>query len=315
MERLKEIPMLKLEILNFTRGLKNLLYQRKFLAVLRDYVIKNDINLIHTHHRFPEYMSVKAVKGLDIKTVTSAHSFVSGFKKISFMSDKIIAVSKAVGSYVKKKFNIEEEKIITLYNPAEEFPEINLIERQRIKTEIGIGKDLKVLLFMGRFNEVKGYDTLLKSFKTINEKRKDVILLMCGDIEDRKLERIGIPPNMKLLSPRRNNFLLYSIADVVVLPSRVDPFPLVMIEAGNFKKPFIGGNTGGIAEFIEDNVNGLLVNPGNDKELVEKIIYLLDNKERADSLGNNLYKKVKEKCDYDKYFQKVEEIYNSLISL
>ena len=109
MERLKEISSLKPEILNFTRGMKNFLYQRKFLADLRNYVIKNDINLIHTHHRFPEYMSVKAVKGLNVKTVTSAHSFVKGFKSISFKSDKIIAVSDSVNKYLQSKFNIKEK--------------------------------------------------------------------------------------------------------------------------------------------------------------------------------------------------------------
>ena len=45
-----------------------------------------------------------------------------------------------------------------------------------------------------------------------------------------------------------------------------------MIETGSFKKLFIGGNTGGIAEFIEDGKNGLLVDPENPEMIAEKII-------------------------------------------
>ena len=86
-----------------------------------------------------------------------------------------------------------------------------------------------------------------------------------------------------------------------------------MIEGGSFKKAFVGSKVGGIAEFIDDGVNGLLVNPGDENELVDKIIYLLENKKKADELGSNLYKKVKDQCDYNKYFSKVKEIYNSLI--
>jgi glycosyltransferase involved in cell wall biosynthesis len=316
LERLKEIQALKFRTLNFTRGIKNLLYRKKFLADVKKYILKNEINLIHSHHRFPEYISVKLEKEIEIKTVTSAHSFVKGFKKISFKSDKIIAVSSAVSSYLKNEFHIDEGRLITLYNPLEKFPEINLSEKVKIKAEEGIRDSYKVLLFMGRINKVKGYDSLLKAFEIISKKRKDVILLICGDVGDRKFERIvsNLLPQIKLLSSRRNNFLLYPISDLVVLPSRIDPFPFVMVEAGSFKKPFIGGNTGGIAEFIDDGVDGLLVDPEKPQELADKILYLLNNKDSAEQLGNNLYKKVKEKCDYNKYFSTVEEIYNSLLN-
>ncbi len=87
-----------------------------------------------------------------------------------------------------------------------------------------------------------------------------------------------------------------------------------MIEAGSFKKPFIGGNTGGIAEFIEDGKNGLLVDPENHEQLAEKIIYLLNNPDLAKILGENLYEKVNRLCDYNKYFSEIEKIYNSLLT-
>ncbi len=88
-----------------------------------------------------------------------------------------------------------------------------------------------------------------------------------------------------------------------------------MIEAGTNKRPFIGGNTGGIAEFIDDGINGLLVDPENENELADKILFLLDNKETSINLANNLYKKVNEKCSSEKYFSRLEDIYNSLIEI
>ena len=106
---------------------------------------------------------------------------------------------------------------------------------------------------------------------------------------------------------------MYLLADIVVLPSRVDPVPFVMIEAGIFKKPFIGGNTGGITEFIEDGINGLLVDPENPQMLAEKIIYLLNNPEIGRTMGEKLYKKVNRLCDYNNYFSEVEKIYNSAL--
>jgi glycosyltransferase involved in cell wall biosynthesis len=87
-----------------------------------------------------------------------------------------------------------------------------------------------------------------------------------------------------------------------------------MIEAGAFKKPFIGGNTGGIAEFIEDGKNGLLIDPENPEQLAEKIIYLLNNPDMGKVLGENLYEKVNHLCEYNNYFNEVEKIYNSLLT-
>jgi glycosyltransferase involved in cell wall biosynthesis len=87
-----------------------------------------------------------------------------------------------------------------------------------------------------------------------------------------------------------------------------------MLETGLHKKPFIGGNTGGIAEFIEDGKNGLLVDPEKPDQLVDKILFLLNNPEVGTRLGENLYEKVTRLCDYNNYFNEVEKIYNSLIA-
>ncbi len=80
-----------------------------------------------------------------------------------------------------------------------------------------------------------------------------------------------------------------------------------MLEAGAMKKPFIGGNTGGIAEFIEDGVNGILIEPGDSDQLADKIIFLLNNPVQAELLANALYQKVKKECDCVKYFERLDK--------
>jgi len=313
LERLKEIPELKFDILKFSKGLNNFLYQKKFFNEIKNYVIKHNIGLIHTHHRFPEFIAAKLAKSINLKTITSAHSFVKGFKKISFKSDKIIAVSEAVKSHIKNNFDLNGENIITIYNPVENFSIIDSEELRNLKSTIGIEPGHKILLFVGKINEDKGSILLLNSLKMINKQRKDVFLLMCGSLHIKNFKKRINGSNIKLLEPRKHIQLLYQIADVVVLPSRVDSFPFIMLEAGLFSKPFIGGKTGGIAEFIEDWVDGLLVNPYDENELSEKILFLLNNKEVAEKLDSNLYKKIKDKCDYNAYFRKLESIYNSLL--
>lgn len=314
-ERLKELPRVNFQIFRFTTGYKNIFYKKSFYDSLKEYVSNNSIDLIHTHHRFPEIISANIGKELDVKTVTSAHSFVTGFKRSSFKSDKIISVSKSISDYLIRNYAIDKEKIITLYNPIEQMPQVDLALVARFKQVNNMISDRNVILFVGRINKDKGFDTLLKSFNQMIANNKNVILLINGQVEDNGLKLKSILNNNAVIfvPPEKENSYLYSIADIVVLPSRIDPFPFVMIEAGAFKKPFIGGNTGGIAEFIEEGKNGILVDPENPEQLTEKISYLLDNPAVSKHLGENLYDKVTGLCDYNNYFNKVEKIYNSLL--
>ena len=210
----------------------------------------------------------------------------------------------------------KEKRIVKLYNPVDQFPQIDFKMNERIKKENNLSSDQKVLLFIGRISKEKGYDTLIKSFNVVKEKIKNVILIINGQIESKNFNLKSISNNDRIIyvPPRKDSHYLYSIADIIILPTRIDPFPFVMIEAGSFKKPFIGGNTGGIAEFIEDGKNGLLVDPENPEQLAEKIIYLLNNPDIGKKLGENLYEKVNRLCDYNSYFNEIEKIYNSILA-
>jgi len=115
-----------------------------------------------------------------------------------------------------------------------------------------------------------------------------------------------------LLEPQKDLKPFYEVSDLVVLPSNEDPFPYVMLEAGAMKKPFIGGNTGGIKEFIEDNVNGFLVAPGKVGELSQKIKYVLENPDTGKSAGERLFENVIGFCNCDKYSSDLKNIYNGL---
>ena len=316
LDRLKEIPSLKFQAFNFSTGYKNILNIKYFYKKLKTYVIENKINLIHTHHRFPELIAVALEKKMDIKTVVSTHGYIYGFTKISFKSDIIVSVSKLMSNYLTDKFKVPNEKIKTLYNPTYRFQNLDLAELENFKKENGIFSDQKILLFVGRITMEKGYDTLLKSFEIVSKRNRNVVLIINGQLNKKTNGFTSIFKNEKIIyvPPRDDISNLYSTADLVILPSRTDSFPFVMIEAGSFKKPFIGGNTGGIAEFIEDGKNGFLIDPENPEQLAEKIIYLLSNPDKGKILGENLYEKVSRLCDYNNYFNEVEKIYNSLLT-
>ncbi|MBK9097874.1 MAG: glycosyltransferase family 4 protein [bacterium] len=316
LERLKEINSLHFKILKFSTGISNIFQLANFYKEIKKYLIANKIDLVHSHHRFPEFILSTFANKLSIKTVFSPHGFVYGYKRFSFKSDLIISVSYSATKNLIDDYGVEVDKIRTIYNPVNKEQYDNESGTNNLKSKYSLPNDYKVILFMGRITLEKGYDTLLKAFIKVNEKFRKSFLILSGSDQTKNLiyKLTSDVNNIQFLQPGNNSEELFSIADIVVLPSRSDTFPFVMIEAGSFKKPFIGGNTGGIAEFIEDGKDGLLIDPENHEQLAERIIYLLNNPETGKIMGLNLHEKVKRLCNYNSYFCKVEKIYNSLIT-
>ncbi len=299
------------KVIPFNVGYKGILNLFSTVNLVKKYCLKNNIDIIHTHHRYPELIALQVSKKNKIKTITTAHSIVSGFKTLSFQSDKIIAVSNYVASFLKEKYNVKEEKIIVLHNcilNESDNKAVPVSQKQSGK------KDSKViLLYAGRFSKDKGTDILLEAFGLLKEKY-DLELWLLGMNHDLKINSEVNEP-IKIYSPVIDIEKIYSEADIFILPSRVDSFPYFMLEAGLFQKPFIGSRTGGIAEFIEDGKDGFLVNTEDPNDLKEKVEFVINNMSLAKKTAEMLHQKVAKNCNCEKYLFSLKNIYSRLLNI
>jgi len=303
-------------LLRFSKGWRNIFYLVYNYFRLKSFCIKNKIDIIHTHHRYPELLSTIIAKRLNIKTITTVHSLVEGYKNLSFKSDKIIAVSNAVKQTLLDYFNVSSNKICAMYNCLMPLKETDEKQIKKLTKELNLKENDFVILFLGRINKVKGIDVLIESFLEIRSVYSNVKLILLGSIMDKTLYKINTDfnENIFVLSEQSQVSFYYKISDIVVLPSRVESLGYTMLEAGYFKKPFIGSRTGGIEEFIEDGVNGFLFQPGNADDLADKIRFVINNPEKAKSASEELHKKVKKSCNCEEYFEKLTNIYNELLN-
>ena len=100
--------------------------------------------------------------------------------------------------------------------------------------------------------------------------------------------------------------------EIVVLPSIEESFGLVGIEAMNFGRPVIASNVGGIPDWLDDNVEGFLVESRNAEQLAEKIKLLLNNKELVIKFSNNA--KIKSaQFDINKQVDKLVNLYSGTL--
>ena len=194
----------------------------------------------------------------------------------------------------KQNYNFVKNKVV-ISNPLP-----NLIENKIVPKE-------KIILAVGRLDNQKGFDVLIEVFKQIDTDWK---LIIAGDgIEKNNLlSLIDNTTNIKLIGRVDNIFDYYNKSSIFVLSSRREGFGNVLIEAMSCKCAVVSFDCPyGPSEIIENNINGLLIENQNQKELKESIELLIENQNLRDRLANEAIK-VEEKYNIDKIAKEWEKI-------
>ena len=229
---------------------------------------------------------------------------------------KIIAANE----YEKKIFSklTDENKIEVVRNG------INL---ENMKSTIDFKKKYAIshdyFLFLGRFHEVKGLDTLLEAMNLIKNHplmstTKLVIMGVDFGFEKKMLKMIkemNLDNVVKIIKnpPREDVISAYSESEFLVLPSRWELSPLTPLEGFAFKKPTISTKAHGIPYTLHDRKDSILVEPGNFKELSDVIVELLNDKIKCERLGMEGYEYVHKECNSRKMAKQILNIYEKMV--
>jgi glycosyltransferase involved in cell wall biosynthesis len=231
--------------------------------------------------------------------------FISIFQKNlirKMKKEKIFYI--AISEYLKNVFQerIPGINIARVYNPLEKnYTLISDYDKDKIKEELGIEKEKKVVLFVGTFSKKKGSDV----FTNLARNNPSYYFLVCGKVVDPNFDN---PQNLKFLGNKKNSDMkyYYGIANVVLVPSLwEEPFGRVVVESLFFKKHVIAFPKGGMTELIDEGINGFIVK--DEKEMNDKLVYLLNEnffihnyeleKYSPDNIANEVTKAYKEFFD------------------
>lgn len=243
-------------------------------------------------------------------------------KKLMNRSNALIAVSKYTVNELTKLYGINEKKIHVIYNGVDVDKFKPRPNRSELRREFGLDENKIIVLFVGRLYHRKGLEILLNSIPPVLKEVSNVKFIISGkgfkqkeenlrnlakelDIEE-SVEFLGYVSDEKL--PR-----LYSASDIFVLPAIYENFPFAILEAQSSGLPVISTNVGGIPEFLEDNKNGLIIEPGSSKQLTQKLLVLLKDQKLAKKMGDHGRKLIKEKLDWRLITGQVIELYHNLI--
>lgn len=173
-----------------------------------------------------------------------------------------------------------------------------------------------IILFIGQGFKYKGIALLLKAAKIVFKRLKNVNFVFIG------------PPTMyskRLLEKEKDKRIIYlsyvslqtktdalAACDVFCLPSTQESFGGVFLEAWSFKKPVVGIDIPQLRSFIEDGINGFLVQ-STPEDIAEKIIVLLEDPKLREVMGEAGRIKAKD-YNWDKLYQKTIASYQEVLS-
>lgn len=186
----------------------------------------------------------------------------------------------------------------------------------------GEGEGPFTLLFCGRLNGRKPFktvDVLLKAMPQVLRKHTaELNIIGTGPrVEEyAALARtMGIEEEVRFLGFVEHDKLpaYYGASDLLVLPSRMESFGLVLVEAMACALPVVATRVGGIPEVVEEGVTGILVEPNDPQALAEAIIEMLDEPDRMRAMGARGRERVREHFTWDRAAERVEEAYQEIL--
>jgi len=301
------------------------------LWATEDYI--GPFDLVHAHDWMTSNAAVWAKQGRGKRAVVTFHSTEFGRcgnqyhdgnssrirdheRHGTYCADRVIAVSHALKRELMQMYQVPDWKTHVVYNGVSCHNYDGFIDCAAVKARYGIGPMDPTVLFAGRLTYQKGPDILLEAIPTILHGWGHAKFVFVGDgdmragLEHRAWE-LGIQHATRFLGYRNGGELrdLFRACDIVCVPSRNEPFGIVILEAWAAGKPVVATARGGPAEFVWHEVNGLRVYD-NPQSVVWGLQRLMSDWGYCRWLGHNGRIAVESVFNWDVVADRVLEVYS-----
>jgi len=198
-------------------------------------------------------------------------------------ANSLIANSKGTCEHLLESKIVNRKKLSIIDNPVLPI-DVDRLLSSKIEDEWLLDPNIKVVLNVGRLHPAKNQRLLIRAFSEVLKKRPDVRLIILGEgsEEDNLVHAAkeeGVLDYFKIIQFQSNPFPYYKNADVFVLSSNYEGFGNVLVEALSSGNPVISTNCpGGPKSILADGKFGVLVEPGNSREMADAIIDVLEGR-------------------------------------
>lgn len=232
-------------------------------------------------------------------------------------ADHVITVSNQLKNEVRSLYQVAEHKVKMVYNGVNSHAFDYDTDPGAVKRRHAIGPLDPTVLFVGRMVVQKGPDILVRAMPSVLRYYPHAKFVFVGDGHMRNevgglAHQLGVAHALRMLGDQRGRELLdlFKACDVVAVPSRNEPFGIVILEGWSAYKPVVSTRRGGPAEFVWHGVNGLQVEDSPDS-VAWGLGTLLADHHRCRWMGRNGRAAVDAAFSWDIIAEQTEEVYHS----
>jgi glycosyltransferase involved in cell wall biosynthesis len=311
----------------------------KLLGQLVKILRRERYTIVHTHTPKIELIGQLAARLARVPVVLyTNHGLIflgrSGLQKSLFktiarisglFSDRILSQSaEDVATVVEEKI-YRHDKVGFLGNGiditelrAERFTAEQLRAKKR---ELRVPEENKVVGMVGRYVWEKGYREFFEAAQQISRTHEAVSFVTVGvpleserdPVDFSLLTQLGIESKVVVLKSRSDMAELYSLMDVVVLPSYREGFPRSLMEASAMSKPVVASDVSGCRQAVIDGYNGYLVPVKDSGAIAENVERLLKDPQLAKRLGANGRALAEERFNVALVIERLRACYEELL--
>ena len=188
------------------------------------------------------------------------------------------------------------------------------VSRAAARARFGLSDDAYVVLFLGRKAAYKGLENCIQAITELRSTRKNAVLLAVGpetEYSERLWRRRGEQEAIVVRGTVSDTERLAALSacDVLALPSSGESFGIVYLEAWAYAKPVIGANIAAVASLIDDGTDGLLVEPNDTRQLVQRLAALSSQPDLGRRLGASGHEKLRTRYTWARIGDIVEGAY------
>jgi N-acetyl-alpha-D-glucosaminyl L-malate synthase BshA len=288
-----------------------------------------DLDILHVHYAIPHSISaylakrmltnrvvpfVTTLHGTDVLLVGNDRSYLPITRFGIEQSDAVTAVSEYLKQRTIQEFQIEREVQV-----VPNFVDCDVYGRSRDRTfrRKFAADDESILTHISNFRPIKRVEDVVGIFALVR-KRLKARLLMVGDGPDRPkadwLARThGVAEDVVFVGKQNDMSQFLAISDVLLLPSELESFGLVALEAMACEVPVIATRVGGIPEVVRDGVDGFLCNIGDTNSMADGCLTVLNKPELREHMGTAARDRATREFCASKIVLQYEELYRRTI--
>jgi glycosyltransferase involved in cell wall biosynthesis len=322
----KELPNLSEVVIIPKKSGFDLIYLKRLVRLVRE----RNIDIIHSHLFGPNLFGFLAAKLTRRKIIQTIHGRdclatrkrIVTYKHMSPWVDRIVTVSELLEQEFRNKVRKNRIKLTTIHNginlarfatPIDKEKKLKLLELPTNSTIIGA---------VGNVKPVKGYDVLIESFRILQTKVPNSVLLITGEIFpkhetykiylDSLIRQYKLEDKVFYLGYRSDVAEILKLFDVYVMSSRSEGLSVSLLEAMAAERPVVATDVGLNRHVIRDGVNGLVVPSENPKALAEALSKTLIYPDMAKTLGQKAIETVRDRFSDDVMGRRYQELYNEI---